>query len=90
MILFSEIRMHRQTEDPVCGVFADGKRARRITQEREGRLQVQGLGVVDRRRNFILLKSLFQGRPVIAIFRKDGVLCPDAFVTCGDERSAEC
>ncbi len=43
LIRLNKVRMHGEAEDPVCGVFADGERARRITQGREGRLQVQGL-----------------------------------------------
>ena len=70
--------MHGETEDLVCGVFADGKRDRRITQEREGRLQVQGLGVVDRRGDLRLLQALQQYGAVGFILGEDRILRPGA------------
>jgi hypothetical protein len=70
--------MHGETEDPVCGVFADGERARRITQEREGRLQVQWLGVVDRRGDLCLLHGFQQDSAVGLILGEDRILRPGA------------
>ena len=79
--------MHGEAEDPVCGVFAGRKRARRITQEREGRLSVQGLGVVDRRGDLRLLQALQQIGAAGLILGEDRILRPGAFVAFGYVRS---
>jgi len=48
--------VHGQAEDPAGGVLADGEGASPIDETREGRLQVQGLGIIDRRGDAVLVQ----------------------------------